>query len=62
MELIQSLGNAASMGASMILLSKKYWQMATDVTRFIEHVELSYRHDFNEYFVEHMDFPKENMW
>jgi len=62
LELISSLGNAASMGASMVLLSKKYWQMAKDVVDFIEHIELSYRRDFNQYFVEHMDFPEENLW
>jgi uncharacterized 2Fe-2S/4Fe-4S cluster protein (DUF4445 family) len=61
-ERIKSLGNAASMGASMVLLSKKHWQMAKSVTNFIEHVELSFRSDFNKYFVEHMDFPAENIW
>ena len=62
MELIRSLGNAASMGASMVLLSKRYWQMAEELTDFIEHLELSSRLDFNQYFIEHMDFPKENLW
>jgi uncharacterized 2Fe-2S/4Fe-4S cluster protein (DUF4445 family) len=61
-KLIRSLGNAASLGASMVLLSKKYWQMAKDVVSFMEHIELSYRHDFNQYFVQHMDFPKRNIW
>jgi uncharacterized 2Fe-2S/4Fe-4S cluster protein (DUF4445 family) len=61
-ERIKSLGNAASMGASMVLLSKKYWQMAKDVTNFIEHIELSYRRDFNQYFIEQMDFPVDNIW
>jgi uncharacterized 2Fe-2S/4Fe-4S cluster protein (DUF4445 family) len=61
-EHIRSLGNAASMGASMALLSKKHWQMAKTVTNFIEHVELSYRRDFNQYFIEQMDFPSENIW
>ena len=61
-EIIKSLGNAASSGASMALLSKKHWQMAKDLVNFIEHVELSCRPDFNEYFVEHLDFPKENVW
>ncbi|MBN2187538.1 MAG: DUF4445 domain-containing protein, partial [Dehalococcoidia bacterium] len=54
--------NAASLGASMVLLSRKHWQMAKDVVDFMEHVELSYRHDFNQYFVQHMDFPEENIW
>jgi uncharacterized 2Fe-2S/4Fe-4S cluster protein (DUF4445 family) len=61
-ERIKSLGNAASMGASMVLLSKSYWQMAKTVTDSIEHVELSFRKDFNKYFIEHMDFPTENIW
>ncbi|UCH51008.1 MAG: DUF4445 domain-containing protein [Chloroflexota bacterium] len=61
-ELIKSLGNAASLGASMVLLSRKHWQMAKDVVNFMEHVELSYRHDFNQYFVQHMGFPEKNIW
>ena len=61
-DIVKSLGNAASIGASMVLLSKKHWQMAKDIVDFIEHVELSYRPDFNEYFVEHLDFPNVNMW
>ncbi len=60
-EIIRSLGNAASMGASMTLLSKNHWQRAKDISDFIEHVELSSRLDFNQYFIEHMDFPKENL-
>jgi len=59
-EIVTSLGNAASTGASMVLLSKAYWQMANHLADFIEHVELSSRLDFNQYFIEHMDFPKEN--
>ena len=61
-DIVRSLGNAASSGASMALLSKKHWQMARDLVDFIEHIELSYRPDFNEYFIEHMDFPTKNMW
>ncbi len=61
-EIIRSLGNAATRGASMALLSKKHWQMAKDLVDFIEHIELSCRPDFNDYFVENLDFPTENMW
>ncbi len=61
-ERIKSLGNAASMGASMVLLSKSHWRMAKRVTNFIEHVELSYRKDFNQYFIDQMDFSAENIW
>jgi uncharacterized 2Fe-2S/4Fe-4S cluster protein (DUF4445 family) len=61
-EIVTSLGNAASTGASMVLLSKGYWRMASELADFIEHVELSSRLDFNQYFIEHMDFPKGNLW
>jgi uncharacterized 2Fe-2S/4Fe-4S cluster protein (DUF4445 family) len=60
--IITSLGNAASTGASMVLLSKNYWQTANELSDFIEHIELSARFDFDQYFVEHMDFPGENLW
>ena len=60
--IVQSLGNAASTGASMVLLSKAYWQMANELAHSIEHIELSTRLDFNEYFVESLNFPEENLW
>ena len=60
-EIIKSLGNAASTGASMVLLSKNYWDKANEVADFIEHVELSSQLGFNQYFIEQMDFPKENL-
>lgn len=56
-EIVTSLGNAASTGASMVLLSRDYWQMANNLSDFIEHIELSSRLDFNQYFVENLDFP-----
>jgi len=62
LEIVRSLGNAASTGASLVLLVKRYWQTATELAQFIEHIELSNRADFNQYFVEHMDFPEENLW
>ena len=62
LEIITSLGNAASTGASMVLLSKDYWRKANELSDFIEHIELSTRLDFNQYFIEHMDFPEENLW
>jgi len=61
-EIVMSLGNAASTGASMVLLSKDYWQMADELAHFIGHIELSSRIDFNQRFVENMDFPKDNVW
>ena len=61
LNIVTSLGNAASTGASMVLLSKDYWQIANELSDSIEHVELSTRLDFNQYFIEHMDFPKEGV-
>jgi CBS domain-containing protein len=58
-ESVRSLGNAASMGASLALLSRNYWQRAEEVANFIEHIELSSRLDFNQYFIEQIDFPIE---
>jgi len=60
--IIESIGNGASTGASMVLLSRRYWEMANDLSDRIEHVELSSRVDFNEYFIEQIDFPEENTW
>jgi uncharacterized 2Fe-2S/4Fe-4S cluster protein (DUF4445 family) len=59
--LVSSLGNAASTGASMVLLSKNYWQAANELSDSIEHIELSSRTDFNDYFIEHLDFPDERL-
>lgn len=57
-DIVASLGNAASTGASMVLLSKNYWQMTNELADSIEHIELSSRLDFNEHFVENLDFPR----
>ena len=61
-EIIKSLGNAASTGAAMVLLSKSCWQSANSIADFVEHVELSSQPGFNESFVEQMNFPRENIW
>lgn len=60
--IITSLGNASSTGASMTLLSKHYWQLANELADSIEHIELSFRADFNQYFIEEMDFTEINLW
>jgi len=60
--IIKSLGNAASQGAAMVLLAKKYWRKADHLAHFIQHVELSSRSDFNGHFIDHMYFPKQNTW
>jgi len=61
-EIVRSLGNAASTGAAMVLLAKHYWQTAFELTGFIEHIELSWRFDFNQYFIDHMTFHEDNPW
>ena len=60
--IVSSLGNAASTGAIMVLLSKDHWKRASMLADSIEHIELSSQHDFNEYFVDNLDFPRENIW
>ena len=58
-EIVKSLGNAASTGASLVLLIRDYWHTAAELSRSIEHIELSWRFDFNQYFIEHMGFTGE---
>jgi len=61
-EKIISLGNAASTGANMILLSKRYWKRSAEIAADLEHLELSGHADFFDSFIEEMNFPTENMW
>ncbi|MFU8796643.1 MAG: ASKHA domain-containing protein, partial [Dehalococcoidia bacterium] len=61
-EIVKSLGNAASTGASLVLLVKQYWHTAAELVRLIEHIELSWRFDFNQYFIEHMSFAQIDGW
>jgi uncharacterized 2Fe-2S/4Fe-4S cluster protein (DUF4445 family) len=56
--IINLAGNAASTGASMVLLSKAYWRWANELVQFIEHVELSCRKDFIGHFISNLDFPE----
>ncbi len=58
-KIIHTIGNAASTGASMVLLAKGYWKLANELASSLEHVELSTRPDFNEYFIENLNFPQE---
>ncbi|MES0446667.1 MAG: ASKHA domain-containing protein [Desulfobacterales bacterium] len=61
-EKIVSLGNAASAGANMILLSKHYWEKSAEIATSLEHIELSGHTDFFDSFIEEMNFPTENLW
>jgi uncharacterized 2Fe-2S/4Fe-4S cluster protein (DUF4445 family) len=61
-EKITSLGNAASTGANMVLLSKSYWEKANEIADSIENIELSSHPDFYDLFISEMDFPDVNLW
>lgn len=61
-EKIISLGNAASTGANMILLSKRYWDKSAEIANSLEHLELSGHTDFFDSFIKEMNFPTENLW
>jgi len=56
-ERILSLGNAASAGAAMALMSRTHWYKAQTLANGIEHIELSTRRDFADLFIAHMRFP-----
>ena len=60
--IVTSLGNAASMGAAMVLLSKACWYKINQLSDFLEHIELSSRPEFNDCFIDHLDFPQSNLW
>ena len=59
---IVSLGNAASTGAKMVLLSKTLWTKASEAVDHVEHIELSTHPAFYESFIESMRFPDRNLW
>jgi uncharacterized 2Fe-2S/4Fe-4S cluster protein (DUF4445 family) len=61
-EKIKSIGNAASTGASMVLLSKSYWQKTIELSRSISYIELSTHPKFTEHFIDNLDFPDINLW
>jgi uncharacterized 2Fe-2S/4Fe-4S cluster protein (DUF4445 family) len=61
-EKVITVGNAATAGAAMALLSKKKWNQLTAIADQLEHVELSLHPCFDDVFVAAMDFPDINMW
>ena len=56
-ERIRAVGNAASEGAKMALLSFRERVVAFELPAFVEYVELSGAPDFNERFVANLAFP-----
>ena len=55
-ERITYFGNAALMGAQMVLLSEAEWRRADDLLNRIEHVALAARPDFQDLFIAGMSF------
>ncbi|HEX9124352.1 MAG TPA: ASKHA domain-containing protein [Actinomycetota bacterium] len=56
-ERIRAVGNTASEGAKMALVSFREREMAFDLPNLIEYLELSGRTDFNERFIRNLAFP-----
>ena len=55
---IRYVGNAASLGAQLCLLSESERARADRVAARIEHVSLATHPDFEEVFVHAMNFPR----
>ncbi len=56
-ERVRYVGNAASLGAQMALLSEAERERAETIARSIEHVSLAAHPDFEQIFVDSMNFP-----
>jgi len=57
-ERIRYVGNAASLGAQLSLLSEPERTRANEIARRIEHVSLAAHPDFEQIFVDCMNFPR----
>ena len=55
---IKAVGNTASEGAKMALMSFREREMATELPGVIEYVELSGAADFNDMFIANLGFPE----
>ena len=56
-EKIRAVGNTASEGAKMALLSFREREVAFELPAFVEYLELSGVEDFNERFIANVGFP-----
>jgi uncharacterized 2Fe-2S/4Fe-4S cluster protein (DUF4445 family) len=56
-EKIRAVGNTASEGAKMALLSFREREVAFELPAFVEYLELSGVADFNERFIANVGFP-----
>jgi uncharacterized 2Fe-2S/4Fe-4S cluster protein (DUF4445 family) len=57
-EKIKFIGNAAGVGAKMVLLSKELREEACDISTNTEYIELAVRTDFQKVFTDAMYFPE----
>ncbi len=57
-ERIRYVGNAASLGAQLCLVSEAERERAERIARSIEHISLAAHPDFQDIFVEAMNFPR----
>ena len=56
---IKPFGNAALSGAKLTLMSEKYLDGTENLIELIHYIELSARADFQDYFIDHLEFKKE---
>lgn len=56
-ERIKAVGNTASEGAKMALLSFREREVAFEIPGFVEYIELSGEEDFNDRFIANLGFP-----
>ncbi|HYG72488.1 MAG TPA: ASKHA domain-containing protein [Actinomycetota bacterium] len=54
---IRAVGNAASEGAKMCLMSFREREVAAEIPSFVEYLELSGAEDFNDRFIRNLAFP-----
>lgn len=55
---VRYVGNAAALGAQMVLVSETERRRAEEVARRIEHVSLAAHPDFQDTFIDAMNFPR----
>ena len=55
---IKAVGNTASEGAKMALMSFREREIAFELPGFVEYVELSGAADFNDMFIANLGFPE----
>jgi len=56
---IRPVGNTAGQGAKLCLLNQGKWKEIQELAEQVEYLELSYREDFSQVFIESMHFPKQ---